>query len=66
MAAKLDDSGNLLWNTFLGGSGNDTTIGGGIAIDAKGDVLLFQEAAAFLGEAHHGHLLGAGMPLRLN
>ncbi len=40
MAAKLDSSGNLLWNTFLGGSGNDTTIGGGIAIDAKGDVLL--------------------------
>ena len=29
--AKLDSSGSLTWNTFLGGSGND--YGGAIAVD---------------------------------
>jgi hypothetical protein len=33
-AAKLDGSGNLTWNTFLGGSGNES--GNGVAIDASG------------------------------
>ncbi len=32
-AAKLDSSGNLVWNTFLGGSGSD--VGEGIAVDAR-------------------------------
>jgi hypothetical protein len=32
--AKLDGRGNLTWNTFLGGSGNES--GNGVAIDASG------------------------------
>ncbi len=34
--AKLDPSGNLVWNTFLGGNGGD--LGYGIALDANGSV----------------------------
>jgi hypothetical protein len=34
--AKLDSSGSLLWNTFLGGSGDD--IGYGIAVDTNGNI----------------------------
>jgi hypothetical protein len=35
-AAKLNSSGGLTWNTFLGGSGDDT--GRGIAVDGSGNV----------------------------
>ncbi len=35
-AAKLDSSGGLLWNTFLGGSGDDESLA--IAIDASDNV----------------------------
>jgi hypothetical protein len=38
MAVKLDESGNLLWNSFLGGAGNDS--GQSIAVDGSGNVLL--------------------------
>ena len=34
--AKLGPNGNLIWNTFLGGSGGDA--GYGIAVDASGNV----------------------------
>jgi hypothetical protein len=34
-AAKLDSSGNLAWNTFLGSGGDD--FGNGIAVDASGN-----------------------------
>jgi len=35
-AAKLDTSGDLVWNSFLGGSAND--LGFGIAVDGSGNV----------------------------
>jgi alpha-tubulin suppressor-like RCC1 family protein len=35
-AAKLDSSGNLIWNTFLGGSG--TAVGNAVAVDGSGNV----------------------------
>ena len=34
--AKLDSDGNLIWNTFLGGGGDDE--GFGLAVDASGNV----------------------------
>ncbi|MDD8026174.1 MAG: SBBP repeat-containing protein [Acidobacteriota bacterium] len=37
-AAKLDSGGNLTWNTFLGGSGDD--YGQGIAVDGSGNVYI--------------------------
>jgi len=36
--ARLDSNGNLVWNTFLGGAGDDW--GSSIAIDASGNVYL--------------------------
>jgi photosystem II stability/assembly factor-like uncharacterized protein len=36
--AKLDNSGNLLWNTFMGGSGEDSDQG--IAVDSSGNVFI--------------------------
>jgi hypothetical protein len=35
-AAKLNSSGSLTWNTFLGGSGGD--LGQGVAVDGSGNV----------------------------
>jgi uncharacterized repeat protein (TIGR02543 family) len=37
-AAKLDSGGNLIWNTFLGGSGDD--YGVGLGVDKSGNMYL--------------------------
>jgi hypothetical protein len=46
-AAKLDSDGNLIWNTFLGGSGTDN--GYGIAVDGNGNVYVTGSSAALWG-----------------
>jgi hypothetical protein len=46
-AAKLDASGNLMWNTFLGGSGVD--YGLGIAVDESGNVYVVGQSNATWG-----------------
>ncbi len=46
-AAKLNSSGTLLWNTFLGGSGSDTSWG--IGIDGSGNVYVSGDSAASWG-----------------
>ena len=46
-AAKLDGSGNLIWNTFLGGSGSDS--GMEVAVDSGGNVYVAGYSAATWG-----------------
>jgi len=46
-AAKLNTSGALLWNTFLGGSGSDH--GYGIAVDGSGNVYVAGDSEATWG-----------------
>ncbi|MBI5944825.1 MAG: SBBP repeat-containing protein, partial [Chloroflexi bacterium] len=43
-AAKLDSSGALIWNTFLGGSGDDS--GRDIAVDGNGEVFVMGNSFA--------------------
>lgn len=45
--AKLDSSGNLIWNTFLGGSGRDRATG--IALDTGGNVFVIGDSKASWG-----------------
>jgi len=46
-AAMLNSSGNLVWNTFLGGGGDD--YGWGIAADGSGNVYINGESSATWG-----------------
>jgi uncharacterized delta-60 repeat protein len=46
-AAKLNSSGTLVWNTFLGGSGSDTSWG--IGVDSSGNVYVSGDSTAAWG-----------------
>ena len=52
-AAKLDSNGNLTWNTFLGGSGNDQSYG--IALDAIGNVYVSGKSPSSWGVPVQSH-----------
>ena len=54
--AKLDGTGQLQWNTFLGGAGDDE--GEDIAVDASGNVYVDRQRRD-LGQAGAGLLRGS-------
>jgi hypothetical protein len=56
--AKLDSSGNLLWNTFLGGSGADH--GQAIALDPSGNICVSGESNVTWGSPRLDYTSGAG------
>jgi LPXTG-site transpeptidase (sortase) family protein len=54
--AKLDPSGNLVWNTFLGGNGGD--LGYGITLDASGNVYVTGNSNATWGAPIRAYATG--------
>jgi hypothetical protein len=57
-AAKLDNNGNLIWNTFLGGTGGDMI--SAIAVDKSANVYVTGSSSATWGSPI-GEYLGDGM-----
>ena len=55
--AKLADNGTLVWNTFLGGSGDD--IATGIAVDADGNIFVAGYSTATWGSPLQSYTAGA-------
>jgi len=56
--AKLDSSGNLIWNTFLGGSGGDTP--NPVAVDGSGNVYVAGGSSATWGSPVRAFIGGIG------
>lgn len=57
-AAKLDSSGNLTWNTFLGGNATDEAIG--IAVGASGNVYVSGDSSGTWGSPARAFTVGGG------
>ncbi len=57
-AARLNSSGNLVWNTFLGGLASDWATG--IAVDRSGSVFVFGESASTWGSPVRSFRAGSG------
>ncbi len=65
-AAKLDSSGVLTWNTFLGGNGNDSG-GFGLTLDADGNIYFTGESDATWGSPVRAYTSGFdGYTAKLN
>lgn len=65
-AAKIGGNGDLLWNTFIGGSGGDMSYG--LAIDASGNIYVSGYSSASWGSpvaAHAGGSDALAVKLRL-
>jgi hypothetical protein len=60
-AAKLDNDGNLVWSTFLGGNNQDS--GYGIAVDSSGNVYAcgFGQSGSWPGELEQKRLFYGGV-----
>jgi hypothetical protein len=58
-AARLNSSGNLIWNTFLGGSGPDG--GYAIAVDGGGNVYVTGESSDTWGSPVRAHTEGVNL-----
>ncbi|MBZ5536572.1 MAG: SBBP repeat-containing protein [Acidobacteriia bacterium] len=58
-AAKLDPGGNLIWNTFLGGSGDDEVYG--LAVDGSGNVYVAGSSTASWGLPIRAYNAGDGL-----
>ena len=55
-AAKIDTDGNLVWNTFLGGSQEDQA--GGVAVDGSGNVYVTGQSYATWGSPIRAYTAG--------
>jgi len=55
-AAKLNSGGNLIWNTFLGGNGNDQ--GWGTAVDGSGNVYVAGKSNTTWGNPVRAYIAG--------
>ena len=53
--AKLDSSGNLIWNTFLGGSEDDNNFIGGIVVDGNGNIYVTGNSSSSWGDPIQAH-----------
>jgi uncharacterized delta-60 repeat protein len=63
-AARLNSSGTLVWNTFLGGTGGDQ--GAGVAVDGNGNVYVAGHSAASWGSPVRPYTASDAFAARLN
>ena len=63
-AARLNSSGTLVWNTFLGGTGSDIAVG--VAVDGSGNVFIAGSSKASWGSPVRPYTANDAFAARLN